>query len=305
MVAPVFLIVAIGYLLKRLGIINDNFVTVSSRVVFSIALPALLFSQISIIKFSSVFNIGLIFFVYVVTILTFILSWLFSFLFVKNKKDKGAFIQGSFRGNYAIVGLALILSALGKESLAKGSIVLAFTIPLYNILAVLVLSFYSQEDEKPAFSKTLLQIITNPLIIAILAALPFSYLDIRLHPILTDTINYAADLTLPLALLGIGGFLNFSEIKKASTNAFISTGLKIIIFPLIGTLAAYLVGYRNDELGITFILFGCPTAIASFVMAEAMGSNSRLAGNIVLLTTLGSILTISLGLFILKQNGLI
>jgi len=305
MVAPVFLIVAVGYILKWRGIINDNFITVSSRVVFTVAIPSLIFSQLSAIDFSRVFDVYLILFVYALTMLTFIISWVVSLFITKDRIDRGAFIQGSFRGNYAIIGLALILSALGKDALAKGSIVLAFTIPLYNILAVLVLSFYSQKDEKPDWGKTLFHIATNPLIIAILLSLPFSYLKIQLHPVITSTIQYIAVLTLPLALLGIGGYLNFSELKKASANAFLSSGLKIIVFPLLGTFAAYLAGYRGDELGIMFILFGCPTAIASFVMAEAMGSNGRLAGSIVLLTTLGSIATISLGLFILKQNGLI
>jgi predicted permease len=305
MVAPVFLIVAAGYLLKKLGIINDNFIAVSSKVVFTIAIPSLMFSEISTINFNEVFNVNLIIFVYLLTITTFVLSWLFAIPFIKNTKDKGAFIQGSFRGNFAIVGLALILNAFGEGSIAKGSIVLAFTIPLYNVLAVLVLSYFSQENKKTDIRETLVNIVTNPLIIAIIIALPFSYLKIKLHPAVSDAINYIADLTLPLALLSIGGFLDFTEIKNTSSAALLSTILKIVLFPLTGTFAAYLAGYRNDDLGIMFILFGCPTAIASFIMAEAMGSNSRLAGNIVLLTTLGSIITISLGLFILKENGLI
>lgn len=305
MVAPVFLIVAIGYLLKRLGIINDNFVKVSSKVIFTIALPALIFSEVSDITLNEVFDFRQIIFVYILTIITFVISWIFALIFVKDKPDKGAFIQGSFRGNYAIVGLALIANALGEDSLAKGSIILAFTIPLYNILAVIALAIYSKENEQVRVTDTLKQIITNPLILAIILAIPFSYYDIKINSVLKDTIDYFAALTLPLALLGIGGFLNFSDISRASANAFLSTALKIIIFPIIGTIAAYYTGYRNDDMGILFILFACPTAIASFIMAEAMGSNSRLAGNIVLITTIGSILTISIGLFILKQNGLI
>ena len=105
--------------------------------------------------------------------------------------------------------------------------------------------------------------------------------------------------------MGIGGFLSFSNITRESSLTIVSTILKLVIFPGAMTFAAYLLDFRGIDLGIIFILFACPTAIASFIMAEAMGANSRLAGNILLLTTLLSVVTITLGLFILKENGLI
>jgi len=305
MVAPVFLMVAIGYLLKRLGIINDNFISVSSKVVFSVALPALIFSEISSVSIDQLFDINQIIFVYIITILTFFISWFFAFIFVKNRADKGVFIQGSFRANYAIVGLALIANILGETSLAKASLILSVIVPLYNVLAVIALVMYSNREKQVLISHTVSEIIKNPLIIAIIAAVPFSLFHIKIYPGIADTIEHIADLTLPLALIGIGGFLSFTDMKKASMLAFLSSALKIILFPVLGTFAAYLVGYRNQDIGILFIVFASPSAIASFIMAEAMGANSRLAGNIVLLTTIGSVITISLGLFILKENGLI
>ncbi|MFO7445477.1 MAG: AEC family transporter [Ignavibacteriaceae bacterium] len=305
MVAPVFLMVAIGYILRRLGIINDNFVSVSSKVVFTVSLPALIFKEVSTISLDQVFDINQIIFVYIITIITFALGWLFAIVFAKTDKDKGAFIQGSFRGNYAIIGLALIVNILGESALAKASLILSFVIPLYNVLTIIILTIYSGNGKPLNILHLFRGVITNPLIVAIILALPFSYFQIELNSIITVTIDHIADLTLPLALVGIGGFLNFTDIKNASVPAFLASSLKIILTPLIGTLAAYLLGYRGNDIGILFIVFACPTAIASFIMAEAMGSNSRLAGNIVLITTIGSILTISAGLFILKINGII
>lgn len=139
LVAPVFLIVLLGYALKRLNIINDNFVTVSSKVVFSITLPALIFTEIVNINLKEIFNFDLILFVYAGTIASFILIWIFAIPFIKSGRDKASFIQGSFRGNFAIVGLAIIVNVYGVEMLGKASLVLAFTIPLYNVLSVIAL----------------------------------------------------------------------------------------------------------------------------------------------------------------------
>lgn len=304
LVAPVFLIVALGYFLKRIGVINENFVSVSSKIVFTISLPALIFIEVSSIHLEEILNVNLILFVYAGTLVTFAAVWITAGFFTRAGKDKASFIQGSFRGNFAIVGLAIIVNYYGIDNLGKASLVLAFTIPLYNILSVIALTVPLKEKEHK-YSNTFFEILKNPLIIAVFAAIPFSYFGIIIPGFLKTSIGYLSALALPLALVGIGGFLSFSDITKESSLTIISTILKLLVFPAIMTLAAYLLDFRGIDLGIIFILFACPTAIASFIMAEAMGANSRLAGNILLLTTLVSVITITLGLFILKENGLI
>jgi hypothetical protein len=304
LVAPVFLIVALGYFLKRIGVINENFVSVSSKIVFTISLPALIFIEVSSIHLEEILNVNLILFVYAGTLVTFAAVWITAGFFTRAGKDKASFIQGSFRGNFAIVGLAIIVNYYGIDNLGKASLVLAFTIPLYNILSVIALTVPLKEKEHK-YSNTFFEILKNPLIIAVFAAIPFSYFGIIIPGFLKTSIGYLSALALPLALVGIGGFLSFSDITKESSLTVTSTILKLLVFPAIMTFAAYLLDFRGIDLGIIFILFACPTAIASFIMAEAMGANSRLAGNILLLTTLVSVITITLGLFILKENGLI
>jgi hypothetical protein len=304
LVAPVFLIVALGYFLKRIGVINENFVSVSSKIVFTISLPALIFIEVSSIHLEEILNVNLILFVYAGTLVTFAAVWITAGFFTRAGKDKASFIQGSFRGNFAIVGLAIIVNYYGIDNLGKASLVLAFTIPLYNILSIIALTVPLKEKEHK-YSNTFFEILKNPLIIAVFAAIPFSYFGIIIPGFLKTSIGYLSALALPLALVGIGGFLSFSDITKESSLTVISTILKLLVFPAIMTFAAYLLDFRGIDLGIIFILFACPTAIASFIMAEAMGANSRLAGNILLLTTLVSVITITLGLFILKENGLI
>jgi malonate transporter len=305
LVAPVFLIVALGYFLKKLGLINDNFVRLSSKIVFTVSLPALIFTEISKTDLSAILNLDLIGFAYAGTLITFFVVWVISIPSVKTATDRTVFIQGSFRGNFAVIGLALIANFYGINSLGKASLLLAFTIPIYNTLSVIALTVPLRKERKINIRSTIIEILRNPLVLAVILSIPFSYFKITLPFIMNSTIDYLAALALPLALLGIGGFMNFNEIKKGFTLSVYSTVLKLIISPVIMTYAAYLFGFRGYDLGLLFILFACPTAIASFIMAEAMGSNSKLAANILLMTTLASLFTITLGLFILKEYNLI
>lgn len=303
-VAPVFLIIAVGYLAKKRKIINEVFVDVTSKFVFRISLPVFIFLEISELDLSQVFDIDQIVFITSATFITYLLIWIGTFPFIKNPEDKSAFIQGAFRGNYAIVGLALISNLFGDDALGKATLILAFLLPVYNVLAVIVLTVPKHQG-KINFKSMLMEILFNPLILAVVFALPFSFFKIQLPEMFITTGNYFADLALPLALVGIGGSLNIDNLKRASTLAFFSSIIKIVILPLILTFAAIFLGYRNNDLGIIFIVFACPTAIASFVMADVMGANSKLAGNIIMITTLGSVFTIAIGILMLKSFGLI
>ncbi|GMU95236.1 AEC family transporter [Ignavibacterium album] len=304
-VAPVFLIIALGYAAKKMRIINENFVDVTSKFVFSVSLPALVFMQIAEMDLSKTINFPQILFIYTGTITTFILIWLLSIPFIKDGRDRSVFIQGAFRSNFAIVGFAIISNLFGTAALGKAAIILAFILPLYNILAVIVLTVPLRQTNQLSFYPIIKEILLNPLIVAVIVGLPFSYFTIKLPSIIVTTGNFLSDLALPLALIGIGGSLNLEQIKKASTLAFTSSIIKLILIPLILTTTAYFFGYRGIDLGIMFILFACPTAIVSFIMAEAMGANSKLAGNIILISTLGSVFTIAIGILILKTTGLI
>ncbi|HLG31433.1 MAG TPA: AEC family transporter [Ignavibacteriaceae bacterium] len=304
-VAPVFLLVALGYFVKRINVINENFVDVTSKFVFSVSLPALIFINISTIDLSSVIDLGQIFYIYAATLISFFIIWILSIPLIKDAKNLSVFVQGAYRSNYAIVGLAIISKLFGTSALGKASIILAFILPLYNVLAVIILTVPFRKERKLNLKATLVEIILNPLIVAVIIGLPFSYFKIRIPDVINLTTEFLAELALPLALIGIGGSLNMQNIRKASGLAFTSSAIKIILIPVILTLGSYYFGYRGLDLGIMFVLFSCPTAIVSFIMAEAMGANSKLAGNIVLISTVASVFTIAAGIVILKELSLI
>lgn len=303
-VAPVFVIIFVGYFLKRFGRINENFVSVSSRIVFNVALPCLIFIKLATTNFRLAFNPGIIALAYLGTFFLFSVSWGLAVLLSNDGRDQGAFIQSSVRSNYAIVGFAIIAAMFGDDALSKASILLAFIMPVYNILAVVALTVPLNKEKQVSVLKTIVEIIKNPLIIAAIIALPFSFYEIQLSSFFVNSMNYLASLSLPLALLGIGASLNFESIKKDSRLAVIATTIKIIVTPLLLVYIAVKMGITGQDLGILFVLFACPSAIATFVMAEAMGANSELTGNIIVMSTLGSVATISIGIFILKSLGL-
>jgi len=304
-VSPVFLIIFLGLFLRKKKLINDNFVIISSKIVFNVTVPSLVFIKLSSTNFGATFDLKQIVFVYTGVLVFFAISWIVSIFISSDGKDRASFIQGSVRSNFAIVGFALISNTFGNHALSKAAILLAFIMPLYNMLAVIALTVPVRKEKKLSYKKTILEIITNPLILATFIAVTFSYFNITLPQFLMKSINYLATLTLPLALLGIGGSLNFESIKKDSKLAFLATLFKIIIMPASLTYVAFYLGYRGVELGVMFMLFATPTAIVSFIMAEAMECNSELAGNIIVMTTLGSIVTISLGIFLMKSVGLL
>lgn len=304
-VVPVFMIVLLGVLLGKLNLIDENFTATAAKLVFNVALPTLVFLELATTNFAQVLEAGPIAYVCFATLCAFALSWLLAVLFIGEGRDRGVFIQGSFRSNYGVVGLAIIFNLFGESAMSLAALVLAFIVPLYNFLSVIALAWPMRRERQLNLRATALEIAANPLILALVFALPFAYFKIGLPRMILTAGNYVAALALPLALIGIGGALNFAGMKKVFKIALSSAVMKLVFIPFIMTYGAYVLGFKGEVLGVMFILFACPTAIASFIMAEAMGGNSELAGNIVLLTNLGSVLTITLGVAILRALGLV
>ncbi|HPN33306.1 MAG TPA: AEC family transporter [bacterium] len=302
-VAPVFLIVALGAWLKRRKLIDGHFLALSSRLVFHVTLPALLFVKISVTDLHHVFNVRLVLFTYAAILFAFAIAWFSGTLWAADGRDRGAFIQGSFRGNFAILGFAMIQSAFGPEPLANAAVLLSFMMPPYNLLAVIALTVTQRSERKMTVCQTLKEIATNPLILATAAAIPFSLFKIPIPRIFFTAAEQLASITLPMALIGIGGSLTFSGIKQDFRLSAIASFLKLILTPILVMLAAVRMDFSLYERASLFFFFASPTAIASYIMAEAMGSNGRLAGNIILLSTLASSITIASGIVLLKTSG--
>ncbi|MBN1302539.1 MAG: AEC family transporter [Melioribacteraceae bacterium] len=304
-VSPVFFLVTLGIFLRYIKAVNESFIDLTSKFVFNVSLPVLVFLKLYEVNLTETFDLPFVLFISTGTALTFGLSWLISLLIIGKRNDRGVFIQGAFRGNYAIVGLAIVMGMFGSDALSKASLMIPFLLPIYNFSAVIALTVYSNHQIKLSVGKLTKDIMLNPLILGVLAALPFALLKIDIPQSVKISGEYLSSIALPLALIGIGGSLNFEAIKKASRISIYATALKIILFPFLASFSAYQLGFTGIDLGIIFVIFSCPTAIASFVMAIAMGGSGKIAGNIIVLSTLGSVLTMTVGLYILKSYNLI
>ncbi len=300
--APVFLLVFLGLFFARIGLLNDEFNRVASRLVFNVTLPVLVFVNLKATDLNQVFAWDLLLYVTLVTLLAFVwLVWRAQRL--TQIEDRGVFVQGAFRGNLGILGLALAANQYGEEGLALASLLLALLILVYNLLAVVALNIWRQTSGIN-WSRMGLDILRNPLILAVVFAVPLSLYDLALPQVAMQTADYLARMTLPLALLCIGAALDLKALRATSKTALISSAYKLVWLPLPMVAGAWLLGYQGMTLGVLFIIFSCPTAAASYVMARAMGGNAVLAANIVALTTLLGTLSISLGVFVLHFWGL-
>lgn len=301
-VTPTFTIIFIGVSLRRFGVINDDFVKRASTIVFRVGLPALIIAKISKTDLGDMLS-GLPVLIFVIwTLLFFIGSWMAGKVFIQRSTTRGAFVQGSFRSNIAILGLPIIKDFLGEEKIVLAMVYLAVAMPLYNVLAVIVLSATSEEEGAFHPFRVVLNIVKNPLIIAVVTGMLLSGFSIRLPGFALKTIDSFSNLTFPLALLGIGASLR-GIVSGKVIPATVSATIKTAILPICCCLTGYAAGLRGDILAVMFVVSAAPSAVSSFIMAKAMNSDGDLAAGIVFISTLMSLGTLTLGIYILRLIG--
>ncbi len=301
---PICLMLVLGVFLKRINLINDNFIEVASKIVFEVTLPTMLF--LSIVSSNHDFSSSTPLIVYgvIANFLFYLFTTFITKKTFKRPQDQGVIIQGAFRANTAIIAIAYVANAYGNNGVALAAIYVASMTLLYNIQAVIALTTKSDTKGTPT-SKIIFRTLTkNPLIIAILFGLLCYGLSVPIPKMVTDAGRYLANMTLPLALLCTGGSLDLKALREDNAPAWYATGFKLVLAPLLTTLGAIVFGFRGMELGLIFLMSSAPTAAASYVMARAMGGNSTLAANIIALTTIFSLFSCTIGIFTLSAFGL-
>ncbi len=299
---PIVVMLLMGVLLARWQIITDAFIDAGSRLVFNVLLPVLLFIIISKTRFEHTANLKLIVVGVLGTLLVFVaMEWIASQQ-VRRPENRGVVVQGAFRANLGVIGLAYAVNAYGEIALAASSLYLAIVTALYNVLAVVTLNRSLNRHRSPLAA--LKSIARNPLIIAIVAALPFAYFEFTLPSLILQPGQYFAQMTLPLALLCTGGSLSLTAMRIESRDAIIGTLGKALLSPLLLTVVGYMAGLRGMDLGIVFLMASAPTAASSYPMARALGGNATLAANVIVLSTIASVLVTTLGMLWLNAVNL-
>ena len=235
------------------------------------------------------------------TLVSFALAWGWA-IWRCPREDRGIYTQGAFRGNNGVIGLALAASMYGDYGISLGAVLAGLVILLFNTLSTIVLAVYSPVIKSDPWS-ICKSVVKNPLIISVLAAVPFAAFKIGLPGWLQASGEYLAAMTLPLALICIGGTLSLASLRKSGKVAVSASLVKMVSLPLLATLGAWLCGFRGAELGTLFLYFASPTAAASYVMARAANGNHELAAAIIVITTLMAAITTNIGIFVLQWGG--
>lgn len=309
-VLPIFLLVGLGWLLKKTSFLPDAFYSGSEKLVFKIGLPCMLFLSVAESTVDNLANnLPLVLFCSASVVVAFLLLVLVVPLFVKDNDKRGAFIQGAYRSNFGILGLPLAANLFGNEGTATAAILMPAAIIFFNVLAVVILTVYAPSDlkKKPSVlaRDIAVSVMTNPLIIAVVLGLPFLFLNIELPLFVSKTANDLSDTVTALALISLGaGFRKESLVSKVKYSVT-AASIKTALLPTLAVFFAYLCGFRGVQLGLVFILFGSPTAVSSYIMAKSMKSDHEMAGQILLLSTLMCLFTLFFGIFLLRSVGLI
>ena len=303
---PVFLLMVLGYILKLFKLVDEPFVKTLNAFNFKITLPVLLFRDIAESDFYSVWDTSYVLYCFFVTLFCIVVIWLLTGLFYKNKAHTGEFVQASFRGSAAVLGVAFIQNIYGNSGMAP--LMIIGTVPLYNMAAVTILSFTGPQAcglSRASLKKSIRGIVTNPIIIGIILGMIISMSGFRLPVILAKSIDSVSSLATPLALIGLGAGFEGRKALREIKPTIICTVVKLLVQPLLFLpLAAYM-GFRDEKMVALLIMLGAPTTVSCYIMAKNMGHEGTLTSSVVVATTFLSSVTITFWLFILRSFGMI
>ena len=302
---PIFLMMLLGMLFRKLGWMDEVFAAKMNKFVFLIPLPVLLFEELATVDFSEVWDIKFILFCFVVTAISITISTLISLLW-KDRSIKGEFIQSTYRSSAALLGIAFIQNIYGTAGMAP--LMIIGSVPLYNVMAVVVLSFFKPGNnsfDKALVKRTLKGIVTNPIILGIVAGFVWSALKLPMPLILHKTVSSIGATATPMGLMSMGATF---EMKKATSKmkpTLVAVFMKLVGFCAIFLPMAALLGFRNEEMIAILVMLGSATTVSSFVMARNMGHEGTLSSGVVMMTTLLSAFTLTMWLDVLRSFGLV
>ena len=304
---PIFLVMVLGYFLRRRGMLNENFVNVANKFNFDVTLPFMVFRDIAAVDIRSVFDLKYVLFCAIASSVCFWVVWGLAKLFIKDKSLTGAFVQASFRSSAAVMGLAFISNLYGPS--AMGPLMIIGAVPLYNIYSVLVLTFEAEDDgrgrDTGKLKEACVNILKNPIIISIVLGLIVSLCKLDFPVLVDNTIDNVAKMATPLALITLGaGFEGreaLAKMKPTLWAAFIKLiGQAAIFIPI-----AIALGFTGEKLIAIMVMLAAPTTPSCYIMAKNMKNDGVLTASIIVTTTLLAAFTLTGWIFILRSMGYI
>lgn len=302
-VAPLFLLMALGYGMRRAGLASKEFFGQLNRLVFAVFLPVMLFNSVYRSDFSASFKPGLVAVALGLTTVGWLLAALVYGLSSHNPARRGVLIQGSCRSNFVLFGIPVAISLFGADNVGVTAVLITFIVPLINVYSTVALEM--NRGGRVNVGHLIRAILTNPLIDATLLAIAMLLLGVRLPSIVETTVADVAGIASPLAIIVLGGMFEFSRVggnlkALAATSAF-----KLVVMPALVIGVGVLLGYRGVDIGALLAMAASPTAVASFAMAQNMGGDAELAGQAVVVTSAASIVTLFFWVFALSSAGVL
>ena len=300
-VVPLFLMMAVGYVIRLTGLMNDISTRQVNRCIFKVFLPLMLFINIYDAGDGATLRSDLLFFAVAGVLIEFLVSLVLVLLTEQDNSRRGVMLQGMFRSNFVLFGIPIAMSLFGDSAAGTASLLIAIVIPMFNALAVLALEMFN--GQRPNLWGVLFGIATNPLIIASLLGIAFNHFGWYLPVLLHDTMSTLGGIATPLAFVVLGASMNFSETGRCMRPLLITLLMKLIIYPAAFVGAAILMGFRGANLAVLLTVFGSPIAVSSFTMAQQMGGDDQLAGQLVIFSSILSIGTMFLYIWGLNYFG--
>lgn len=293
-IVPIFLLVALGWFARRVGLLTSEFMVPANRLVFYIGIPAMLFISLAKATLRSSIQAHMVLFTMAALVIGCVIAWLAASRMRLSGAMAGSFVQSAFHGNFGYIGFAVVFYYLGEAGLVRASFLAGFLMILQNTLAVLILQFYAPSPgAKPQIGRTVLKIAGNPVICSALAGMAYSLSGLPMPEVAERSLKILGGMALPLALLIIGGSLNFAAIRSGLGLAIGSSAIKLLIVPGVAFGFYRLLGLTPMESLPGLILLACPTATVTYVMAREMGGAPDFAVTTISVSTLFSIFTLA------------
>lgn len=303
---PVFAVMVLGWLLRRWGFLTEDFCKVGNKLVFRLCLPAMLLRQMTAMRPDDLTDGGFLTFAFAGTLATVLLFWLLARRLLRDKTLVGAFAQGSFRGNTALLGTVLLESICGSRAYAP--LIILAAVPLYNVLSVVILSLEAGGGgrlDRARLTGALKGVAKNPILWGILLGLPFALCSLPVPAVADKTLSMLGNLASPLSLIVIGADFRWQAALQKKGPTLGASFLKLVVLPALMVLPGAALGFRGEALVALLVLSGTPSAVSSYIMAQNMGNDATLANGIVAVTTLLSAVTVTGWIFLLRSLTLI
>ena len=301
-VLPTTLYLIIGIILRMCHVIDDRDVKRFTHMVFVALYPFIMFDNLYGKNISENLDFKLGLYALGFTLAQLVISWIFVCRIEKDNYDRGAMIQALYRSNFVLLGFPIAINLFGKGNITPVAIIMMLVVPFYNASAVVV--FETFRGGRVDIRDMIKRILTNPIIDGGIAAFIVMILGIDLPAPIVNTIGTLSDATAPIAMILLGAALNLNGFSSDRWRIAFCTIGKLVVFPALGIAGAVFLGIRNVQLIAVTLMVAAPDALASYAMASSMGGNGKLAGELVVITTITSCFTIPVFLFILKTNGL-